>query len=237
MTSNRSSPVLSATSHKIRLRNFSTWDRILIHCGSFLITLILSFIGATLRIRVYGRKNYVRAAKESGFVYALWHGRLFLPLYSERGKGAKVLVSEHRDGELIAQILLKYGYKVIRGSTTRGGRKAMIEILRSSKSGGSFAFTPDGPRGPRGVVQPGIIFLARKTGFPILPITGGSKWKLELGSWDRFFIPVPFSKASVVFGNPIYIRKDLDSEGFSEACKVLQEELDRTTDIADSLCK
>ena len=238
MTPRKSSTyILSATSRKIHLKNFGVWDRILIHCGSFLITLMLNFIGKTLRIRVHGRKNYIRVAREKGFIYALWHGKLLLPLYSERGKGIKVLVSEHRDGELVAQILLRYGYKVIRGSTTRGGRKAMIELLKSSKSGGNFAFTPDGPRGPKGIVQPGVIFLARKTGFPILPITGSSKWKIELGSWDRFLIPIPFSKASVVFGSPIYLKGNLNGEESSKIRDVLQEDLNRATEIADSLCR
>ncbi len=228
---------MSTSAHKIHLRGFTVWDRILIHCGSFLISLILSLIGATLRIRVHGRENYNRAAGERGFIYALWHGRLFLPLYINRGKGLRVLVSEHRDGELIAQVLLRCGYRVVRGSTTRGGKKAMISLLRASKDGGGFAFTPDGPRGPRGGVQPGIIFFARKTGFPILPITGSSKWKLELGSWDRFLIPLPFSRASVVFGEPIYIEGDLSGERLSTACGMLQGRLNMATELADDLCR
>ena len=203
-----------------------------------LIHWTVAFIGATLRIKAFGIEHYESVKqREGGFIYALWHGRMFMPVYTQRHKGICVLVSQHSDGELIARVLLRFGCQVVRGSTTRGGRRALIEMLRKARRGTTFAFTPDGPKGPLFKVQPGVIFLAQRSGMPILPITGSATRKKVLDSWDRFLLPMPFSKASLVFGEPLFVNQELTEAALKAMSEELEKRMNAATALADALCE
>lgn len=156
----------------------------------------------TLRVEI----NFLSQPKFPSIV-AFWHGRMFLLPFALKNYAHKVaiLISRHRDGELIAGIVEKMGFKTVRGSTGKGkgGERAFKEMLRLIEEGYTVAITPDGPRGPREVVKPGIAKLAMKTGAPVYPLTFSADWKFNLNSWDRFLIPYPFSKCRVVLGEPI----------------------------------
>jgi lysophospholipid acyltransferase (LPLAT)-like uncharacterized protein len=141
-------------------------------------------------------------------IVAFWHGRMFLlPFalkdYAER---VSILISRHRDGELVARLVEKLGFKTVRGSTGagKGGERAFFEMMTWLKRGGVVAITPDGPRGPREKVKPGIAKLAFKAKVPVYPLTFSANRGINLNSWDRFLIPLPFSKCKVVLGEPIY---------------------------------
>ncbi len=205
-----------------------------------LIWYTIRILSATLRIREVGMlKNGELGSGAAGLgekprIYALWHGRMFVPLYCQRLKGINVLVSEHRDGEIIAATLKRAGYGLVRGSSSHGGIRALARMTRLAKKGQMTAFTPDGPRGPRQKVRPGIIYLAGKTGLPIVPLSSGAARKMHLRSWDRFLLPRPFSRAVFTIGEPIYIRGNPGND-IEANCELLERELNRITDLADRL--
>jgi lysophospholipid acyltransferase (LPLAT)-like uncharacterized protein len=168
-------------------------------------------------------------------IFAFWHSRLLLVSYIYKGLGAYTLVSKSKDGEIIARVLERQGQICVRGSTKRGGLRALaqhIKLLRATGSPG--AVIPDGPRGPRFKAQPGVIALAQKTGFPILPVTYSAKHVKIFSSWDRFMLPRPFTPCRVIFGNPIHVAADLDKPGLEHCRQLLEAELCRITAKADN---
>ena len=171
---------------------------------------VLRAIGATWTWKVSGAEHVeaIRARGEHP-IHAFWHGRI-LPatIYFQR-RGIVVITSENYDGEWIARIIRKFGYGTARGSTSRGGPKALLQLVREVKSKG-VAFTLDGPRGPAEVAQPGAVWLAKATGNPLLPFhaEAASSWTLK--SWDRTQIPRPFTTVAMAIGEPIYIPREAD---------------------------
>jgi len=142
-------------------------------------------------------------------IFAFWHGRLPLMwAVTDRPGLVNVLISEHRDGRLIARIMERLGLKVVTGSTSRGGAKALLQMVRFLKNGERIGITPDGPRGPRMHAQMGVIALAQRSGAPILPLSLSAKSCRFLGSWDRMQIPNPFTKGMFIFAEPMIVPKD-----------------------------
>ena len=146
-------------------------------------------------------------------ILATWHGRTLLPIARFQGRGYWAIISTSRDGEYQNQVFQRFGWQVVRGSTSaRGAVQSALAMTRHLKAGATLAFTPDGPRGPSHVVQPGAIFLAQKSGSPIVP-TGISACPRKLmRAWDRYMIPCPFARAVWIYGEPIYIPADAKSE-------------------------
>ncbi|MDR2396035.1 MAG: DUF374 domain-containing protein [Endomicrobium sp.] len=142
-------------------------------------------------------------------MYAFWHGNEFSMLMSNKKRNIVIMVSLSKDGEMLAQILQNFGYLTVRGSSTRGGKRGLIEIIRYALKGYSPAFAADGPKGPYHKLKSGIIYAAQKTGVPVIPINCAPKNKLILKkTWDKTIIPLPFSKTIQIYGEPIYINKD-----------------------------
>ena len=163
---------------------------------------LLRLLGATWRVRVHGREWLLtRAAGEAPVVYALWHGQM-LPLLWAHKAPTGVIVSEHRDGEIIARIIALFGLFGVRGSSSRGGTRALLESVQVVRRGTDMAFTPDGPRGPRHSFAPGALMLASRAQVPLVTITGYVDRKWQLGSWDGFEIPKPFARVTVRYGTP-----------------------------------
>jgi lysophospholipid acyltransferase (LPLAT)-like uncharacterized protein len=179
---------------------------------------LLAALGRTLRWRVEGLQYFERVAAAGHHpIIAFWHGRI-LPgtIYFQR-RGIVVMTSENFDGEWIARIIHRFGYRTARGSTSRGGRKAMLQLVREMARGRGTGFTLDGPRGPARVAQPGAVWLAKATGNPVVPIhlEASSHW--TLGSWDRTQIPKPFSRVSLAIGEPLYVSREADDEALDRA--------------------
>jgi hypothetical protein len=186
---------------------------------------------ATLKIeRFHFDRCLGLKARGVPILYTLWHGRMFLTLLAHRREGIVTMASRSKDGEVIAQWLERNGFAVVRGSTTRGGGQALREMVRHVRGGRHSALTVDGPKGPARVVQPGIVQLARLTGGWILPITSSSAKPRFLASWDRYLMPLPFSKNVVAYGEPFSIGSDLSDE---EAARQIARALDATTQEAD----
>lgn len=160
-------------------------------------------ISRTWRIRVINGE-YVRDLRRAGqpFIFALWHGQLLPLLWHHRSEGVLVLISEHRDGELVARAALSLGYGLIRGSSTHGAERALISLVRELDSGHEVAITPDGPRGPAKTFAPGALVAAQRSGSFILPVAASADRAWRLRSWDRFMIPKPFARVTVAYGVP-----------------------------------
>ncbi|MDB4883196.1 MAG: hypothetical protein JWL95_1962 [Gemmatimonadetes bacterium] len=152
----------------------------------------------------YGEANAggLRAARAAGrrVIFILWHGELLPLLWHHRGEDVAILISEHRDGEIIARIAETLGYSTVRGSTSRGGGRALISLMRAIDEGHDAAVTPDGPRGPAHVFAPGAAIAAQRTGALLVPIRAAASRAWRLKSWDRFVIPKPFARVQVSYG-------------------------------------
>jgi lysophospholipid acyltransferase (LPLAT)-like uncharacterized protein len=163
-------------------------------------------LGATWRIQTAADPEYV-AAFERGerFIYAFWHARLLPLVYVRRDEGAAVLVSRHRDGQLITRVIEHMGFTTARGSSTRGGEAGVRELLAAAASGLELGITPDGPRGPSEVVKEGLLYVAARSGLRIVPLANSARASWVLRSWDRFRIPKPFARLHVCYGAPIAV--------------------------------
>jgi hypothetical protein len=170
---------------------------------------LVNALGHTLRWRVEGL-HHLDAIHASGRqpVMAFWHGRILSATFYFRRRGIVVITSENFDGEWIARIIERFGYGTARGSTSRGGLKAMLQLVREMERGRPAGFTLDGPRGPARVAQPGALWLAQRTGNPVLPFHLEASRAWTLRSWDRTEIPKPFSTVALVVGAPVEIAAD-----------------------------
>jgi len=167
------------------------------------IGMLARLLARSWRLEVVG-EGHVEQARGSGraVVFAVWHAYMLVPLWHRRGQGVTLLVSAHQDGGYLAQAALKWGYRVVRGSSTKGGASGFLGIMRVLSSGGEVAFTPDGPRGPAQIAKPGAVAAAAQSGTAIVPIGAGASSCWRLRSWDRFAIPRPFSRVRLVYGPP-----------------------------------
>ena len=163
----------------------------------------LRVLGTTWRIRLVNAQglNALRETKR-GFIFSLWHGQLLPLLWHHRGEGVLVLISEHRDGEMVARAAASLGYGLIRGSSTRGGDRALISLARELQAGREVAVTPDGPKGPAGKYAPGALVAAQRSDSFILPVGVAVDRAWRLRSWDRFMIPKPFARVTIAYGEP-----------------------------------
>ncbi|MBU2738813.1 lysophospholipid acyltransferase family protein [Acidithiobacillus sp. ATCC 19703] len=172
------------------------------------------------------------------FILAFWHGRGVMITEAYRrvgGRDIDVLISEHRDGELIAMTLAHWGYSAIRGSTRRGAVKGGRGMLKAALSGRTLAITPDGPRGPREVLHKGVIDLARISGLPIIPVSYSARRAKRFSSWDGFLLPWLATRLVVTWGAAVYIPRDADELLRTELQKQLETSMIDLRKQADTL--
>ncbi len=191
---------------------------------STVIWLVTVSIRKTIQNPHHGLANGKHVKKA---IYAMWHNRIFLLIGHFRHQDSCILVSQSHDGELIAQTAQHLGYTCVRGSSSRGGTKALRTLIHANHTS-AVAFTVDGPRGPRYEVKEGIILLAAKTGLPIIPVTYTVSKKIVCNSWDRFMLPLPFSRASIIFHSPIHIDPNLTDHSMGTYKQAIKEALDDT---------
>ncbi len=165
--------------------------------------LVMWALGRTWRYRTRNQEAWQRLrAEHRPFIFALWHQSILPLTYRHRDEGVTVLISEHRDGEIIARIVHAWGYRTIRGSTTRGAGRALLSMIRVLEGGAELAITPDGPRGPAFKFQPGALVAAHRAGVPIVPICMEVDRAWKFRSWDGFIIPKPFARVTIAYGEP-----------------------------------
>jgi len=183
----------------------------------------------TLRYQVEDHADVVGKPVTRNYIGSLWHNRLLImPAILRRFTPARhgaALISASRDGDLLTDAIHRFGFDVVRGSSSRLGASAILQLTNILAEGGDVVITPDGPLGPVYQLGPGLVFLAQKTGAPVLPINieYSSCWRLK--SWDRFIIPRPFSKVRVVFGEPVQVAATETSEEFEAERVRLQEQM------------
>lgn len=196
--------------------------------------LLIDFLFLFSRVHIIGYEPIAELIKSRRLIFTCWHSRLLLLNYHHKKMGASILVSNSADGEIVAQVIQRQGHSAIRGSTGKGGLRALIQQskdIRMNQRPG--VVTPDGPQGPRHKVQQGIILLAQKTEVPILPITYSSRRRKVFGSWDRFILPFPWSEGIIIYGHPVHVPTDAGPNELNECTTALETELNRITSEAD----
>ncbi|HEY3265299.1 MAG TPA: lysophospholipid acyltransferase family protein [Armatimonadota bacterium] len=193
-------------------------------------------IGHSLHLVVKNETDLLaRIQNGEGQVLVAWHGRTMVPLIFFRGKRVVTIISPSRDGEILCRLYRRFGWDAVRGSTMRGAAKVTLAALRQLRTGATLAITPDGPRGPAGIAQPGSLYMAKKTGCPIIPTGSSASRAWRLKSWDDFLIPKPFSRAAIVFGDPIYIPANPTPEELAELTVQLGAAINHVQAEADRL--
>ncbi|MBN4077000.1 lysophospholipid acyltransferase family protein [Mariprofundus ferrooxydans] len=206
-------------------------ERLIVWLVPRLIKIIILFLEHSIRWQTIGAPYRPNDAQRN--LYAFWHARLLLiPRFSRAGRWhGYMLISSHRDGGFIADSMHLLGIETVRGSSTRGGARAMLKMLRAVKNENRhLGITPDGPKGPREVVQKGTVQLAMKADLPIVPVCYATKGHWRINSWDRFYIPKPFSRGVFVIGDAVRISGDEDVD---TAVERVQQAMDDAQHRAD----
>jgi hypothetical protein len=196
---------------------------------------LIRLVGVTLRRQAPELHPLALVAMEGRVIFCTWHNRLALALetyrvYMQRrdpGRRLAALVSASRDGALVARVLELAGAQPVRGSTSRRGPQAMLELTTVAERGFDIAIIPDGPRGPCYQVQPGIIAVAQVTGLPIIPVGDEVSWCRRAKGWDRFRIPLPFGRWRVLAGTPLRVPRDASADEREQLRTQLEQELRR----------
>ncbi|MDA1274311.1 MAG: lysophospholipid acyltransferase family protein [Verrucomicrobia bacterium] len=198
-----------------------------------LISITVRCMAATVRFHLHDPIRLMTGAFPKNVIFVTWHNRLALSLsiynrfFGTRQPGCRMaaMVSASRDGALLARVLENFRVQPVRGSTSRRGPQALLELTKWAERGYDLSITPDGPRGPRYAIQSGVLALAQLTGLPIIPVGVHLHPKICLGSWDKFQVPVPFGRCEVVLGNPIAVRREASDEEREALRAELQERL------------
>jgi lysophospholipid acyltransferase (LPLAT)-like uncharacterized protein len=189
----------------------------------------------TVTFRVMTNEPHLELqAKGQRVIYTLWHGRLLPLTFFHRNHNIATLISQSSDGEYIARVVERWGYTPIRGSSSRGGSSALREMVKLARKGQSLAITPDGPRGPKQQLKPGVLMLAQLTGHLIIPMSASATraWWVD-ARWDHFLVPKPFSKVYVRYAEPVAVPRDADESELSRIGTALQATLVRLTEETD----
>jgi len=212
------------------LSGYSFKQRLAVRAAGFIFPLLIRAVGATLRFNVEGREHWDEAARGGRLpVYTFWHDRIFAGTYFFRGRRIVIMTSQSFDGEYIARFIQRLGYGAVRGSSTRGGVGALVELTRLVRLGCPAGFSIDGPRGPRHVAKMGALLLAKKTGQAVLPFGVNAERCWTLKSWDRMQIPKPFSRVRVRFAPPIRVPAEADEATLNAKREELQRALEEVS--------
>jgi len=201
--------------------------------GSAFVYWFLRLLAGTLRCTWTDRSSYFKTPAPGPAIFCIWHNRLALSMliyhhYIKKrsaGVGLAAMISASRDGGFLAAILQRFGVQPARGSSSRRGPQALRELTTLARKKYDLAITPDGPRGPCYVAQDGVIYLAQLTGLPIVPVSYNLAWKIRPKSWDRFLIPLPFSRCEFIFEKPILVPREASAEDREKFRKNLENSL------------
>jgi len=217
-------PGTTARSSAVVVPHTPAWRQ---RAGARIVYAFLRAVALTLRYQWNDRSGLFEDGPAGPAIYCVWHNRLALCMFTYSGylkrrnssSGLAVMVSASRDGGFLTGILECFGVQPVRGSTSRRGHQALRELTTWARRNHDLAITPDGPRGPRYVVQDGIIALAQLTGMPIVPVSCNVGWKIQLKNWDRFQVPMPFSSCAMEFGKPVRVPRNVTEAG-REQCRL-----------------
>lgn len=199
---------------------------------------LMRALGSTWSRKVSGAEHFESiSAQGLQPIISLWHGRIFPAVLYFQGRGVVAITSESFDGEWMARIIKKFGFRTARGSTSRGGARALLQLVREIKSSG-VAFTIDGPRGPAETARPGAVWLAKATGNPLLPFHAEAQSSWTLNSWDHGQIPKPFTTVAVAIAEPLFVPPDANERSLEEWRRRLEQSLAECRQRSkDMLCR
>jgi lysophospholipid acyltransferase (LPLAT)-like uncharacterized protein len=182
----------------------------------------------TTRIQRSGEDHFLRF-RQGGkpVIFVFWHGHMLPLIYCHRREGVTVLVSDHADGEYATRVLAGQGFRIARGSSTRGGAKGIRRLLETSRAGGDVTIAPDGPQGPARVFKPSALLSARATGVPVIPVAASAHPAWRLRSWDSLLVPKPFARIRVAYGEPRWVPAEATTEELAAHARELQETMNR----------
>jgi lysophospholipid acyltransferase (LPLAT)-like uncharacterized protein len=182
---------------------------------SHLLHAVIWLLRRTMRVTYIGSGIMPSfAAKGEGFIGVFWHSRLLMLPFIYPGSRIHILISSHRDGEIIANVMKRFGFGLVRGSSSKGGMAALREMIALLKQGSDLGITPDGPKGPPEVVKGGVAQLAKVSNKAVIPISYSASCAARFTSWDRFLFPLPFSRMVFVVGEPLYYCEGEELEAF-----------------------
>ncbi len=195
---------------------------------------VLTFVCGSLIKKVINKEALESLEREGKkFVVAFWHGKMLFGWYRFRNRGFAGLTSQSKDGDILAAVLGKWGYKVVRGSSSKGGSEALNEIVDTITTGRSVCITPDGPKGPSQEMKAGAAVAAKKAGVPLILMGISYKRKSRLKSWDRFEIPHPFSFIKIAYSDPIYLDPGMTKEELAARIPDIQKEFEKVQALAE----
>jgi len=209
------------------LSAYSLKDRFLIRVADLTFFVLINLIGRTIKFEVEGFEHHQSVIASGKLpIYTFWHDRIFTTTYWWGWCRGVVLTSQSFDGEYIARFIQRFGYGAVRGSSTRGGIGAVVEMARIMRAGFPTCFVVDGPKGPPHIAKMGAVLLAKRTGHPVLPVTMALHRLWELPSWDSFQIPKPFTRAKIFVASPIHVAEDANDAELERKRTELQQVLD-----------
>jgi lysophospholipid acyltransferase (LPLAT)-like uncharacterized protein len=216
-------------------RQFTLWQRVQFALVAWLASAFIAVVGRTLRIEFSWEEGSI-GSMDNVYpgIYPFWHRCVPGAAWIFRKRNLAVLTSRSRDGEFIARVIRRFGYVPVRGSSSRGGQRGLLELHSFVANGGGAAFTIDGPRGPRFVAKKGPVLLARTTGVPITAFYVAMEKAWVLRTWDAMMIPKPFSRAYIRVARKIFVSPDADDQQLEAAYAEMQAALERVTAYADS---
>lgn len=210
------------------IKRVGNW--LLLNVVTLLAAGLIRLLYATLRVEFVGETHVKELwAEKRVVVLSFWHDQLLLMVKGYRGPGAQILISASKDGELIARVMRHFGQGAVRGSSSRGAKAALKQMIELGKSPYDLVFTPDGPRGPRHEIKPGVGQLARLSGRPVVPMAFVCSRGHRFASWDRFLMPFPFARAVYSFGAPLWFNAE---NGMDSFCADLQRAMNDNTQRA-----
>ncbi len=210
-------------------------DRLLLAIAPSFAAVVIRSLHALIRTEIHG-EEHLRAFWDKGetVILSTWHDQLLMMINVYHGPGARILISQSKDGELIARTMKKFGQGTVRGSSSRGGRSAYREMVSLGAMPYDLGITPDGPRGPRHKVKPGVVQLARVTGRPVVPLAFVCSHGHRFKSWDRFLLPYPWGRAVYHVGKPLFAQQNESQEDFQAR---VQKAMDDNTHEAGEYLK
>jgi lysophospholipid acyltransferase (LPLAT)-like uncharacterized protein len=211
--------------------------RMAVAWAPLLISAVLRLLSWTLRVRFENAERLFSEWDRHQVILAFWHNRLLMMPVAARGRRICIMNSQSRDGEIATRTLQRWGIHSVRGSATRGGTAGFLQLVRAFRQGYTLAIVPDGPRGPRYEVKPGILHLARATGARIYPVSYGASRFRQIGSWDRLIIPLPFARVTYVIGDPLEVGRDAGEKEIAGLRTELEARMNRITAQADGMAK
>lgn len=213
----------------------NTQKEFLRNIGLHLLPKIFDVLCKSVRIEFENEDAFLTKIKEHNIVLAFWHGKMAIGWYLLKNKNAAAIVSRSRDGDLLSELLKHWNYKLARGSSSKGGKDAMELLLNFARQKMNIAITPDGPKGPERKMKAGAVITAKKSGVPLILAGIGYSNYWQLKSWDKMKIPKPFSKAKVIFSDPIFIDANLSYDDTSKLIELYEKELNKLDKQAEEI--